>query len=136
MILPEITVVAAIIFNTENKILITKRPVGLHLAGLWEFPGGKVEEGEVHKEALTREIKEETNLDITVGDLYWKEIVDYSKKRVHLFFYFCSLNGNSQTIICNEIEDYRWLKKKDLKLYDFPEADLNLINSIIDQTGL
>ena len=62
MNLPEISVVAAIIYNSENKILITKRPAGFHLAGLWEFPGGEVANGETFENALIREIKEETNL--------------------------------------------------------------------------
>ena len=49
------------LLNSDNKILITKRPEGFHLAGLWEFPGGKVENGENRQQALKREIKEETN---------------------------------------------------------------------------
>ena len=136
MSLPEITVVAAIIYNPQNKILITKRPAGFHLAGLWEFPGGKVEAGEKFEDALIREIKEETSLNIFVGKLFWQESVDYSKKRVHLFFYKCSLNGPSQKVNCNEIDDYRWLDIKDLNSYEFPQADINLINTLMDQTGL
>ena len=134
--LSEITVVAAIIYNSENKVLITQRPEGFHLAGLWEFPGGKVEDGETFEEALKREIKEETNLNIVIGDLYWKETVDYSKKRVHLFFYKSSLNEENQKVICHEISDFKWLENKDLKLYKFPEADAELINRLMDQTGL
>lgn len=129
--LPEITVVAAIIFNSENKVLITKRPAGYHLAGLWEFPGGKVEDGESYEEALIREIKEETNLNISVGELYWQKSVDYSKKRVHLFFYNCSLNRVDQKVVCHEIDDYRWLEKKDLHKYEFPAADTDLISKLM-----
>lgn len=131
MALPEITVVAAIIYNSENKILITQRPISFHLGGLWEFPGGKVEDNEGYEEALIREIKEETNLDIVVANLFWKESVDYSKKRVHLYFYNCTLNGSNQLVICNEIDDYRWLDKKELILYKFPKADVNLIKKIM-----
>lgn len=132
----EITVVAAIIYNSKNKILITKRPTNMHLGGLWEFPGGKVESGESYPAALKREIKEETNLDITVRDLYWNESVDYSKKKVHLYFYNCNLIDENQKILCNEIDDFRWLDKSELANFNFPEADVHLIKNLMLHTGL
>ena len=130
MDLPEVTVVAAIIFNSKNQILITLRPEGFHLSGMWEFPGGKVENGETCEKALVREIKEETDLDINVGNLYWEEKVDYSKKRVHLFFYKCKLTEEDQPVICNEIDDFRWVYKNELNEFVFPEADKSLIDYI------
>ena len=131
MNLPEIAVVAAIISNSKNQILITLRPEGFHLSGMWEFPGGKVENGETKDFALVREIKEETNLDITVGDLYWEEKVNYTKKRVHLFFYQCKLVQEDQQIICHEIDDFRWVSKNELRDFVFPEADKNLIDHLL-----
>lgn len=131
MNLPEFTVVAAIISNSNNQLLITLRPAGYHLSGLWEFPGGKVENGESKKDALIREIKEETGLDITVGDLFWEEKVDYSKKRVHLFFYNCLLTKQNQQVECHEIDDFKWVKKSQLNDYNFPMADKDLINFIL-----
>ena len=132
MSLPQITVVAAIIINSGNQILITLRPEGLHLSGMWEFPGGKVEKGESKEVALVREIKEETNLDIKVGDLYWQEKVDYSKKRVHLFFYKCSLTVEQQQVICHEIDDYRWVYPEQLNDFIFPKADKKLIDHLME----
>jgi len=132
MNLPEITVVAAIILNSKNQILITLRPEGLHLSGMWEFPGGKVEDGETQGKALIREIKEETNLDIKVNDLYWQESVDYSKKRVHLFFYRCTLTHEEQQVICHEIDDFRWVYRDELTNYVFPEADKKLIDHLVE----
>jgi len=126
----EIDVVAAIIFNSQNKILITKRPEGFHLAGLWEFPGGKIEDGEKEIDALVREIKEETALDINVGDLFWRETVDYSMKRVNLLFYKCALIDEKQKVHCLEIADFKWVKNSELKNYEFPEADLKLIEAL------
>jgi 8-oxo-dGTP diphosphatase len=127
----EIDVVAAIIYNADDQLLITKRPEGFHLAGLWEFPGGKVEDGEAQKDALAREIKEETGLDVIVDDLFWEEVADYPMKRVNLFFYHCALDGDNQKVQCLEIADFKWVEKSALKLYDFPEADDKLINYLM-----
>ena len=127
----EIDVVAAIIYNPQNQLLITKRPEGSHLAGLWEFPGGKVEEDEQQQAALSREIKEETNLEIEVGNLFWTEVAEYSMKRVNLFFYDCTLATKNQKVQCLEIDDFRWVEKNELKLYDFPKADYKLINHLM-----
>jgi len=131
MNLPEVTVVAAIISNSKNQILITLRPEGFHLSGMWEFPGGKVENGETKESALIREIKEETELDITVGNLFWEEKVDYTKKRVHLFFYQCELVDEDQQVICHEIDDYHWVYRKELNNFVFPEADKSLIDNLV-----
>ncbi len=128
----EIDVVAAIITNSQEQLLITKRAQGFHLAGLWEFPGGKVEDGELQKDALIREIKEETNLDIKVGDLFWEEVADYSMKRVNLFFYDCKLTSENQQVQCLEIDDFKWVEKSELKLFEFPKADYKLITHLMD----
>jgi 8-oxo-dGTP diphosphatase len=132
MNLPQITVVAAIINNSKNQLLITLRPQGLHLAGLWEFPGGKVENGETKELALIREIKEETNLDIKVHELFWQETVDYSKKRVRLYFYTCVLRYEEQQVICHEIDDFRWVYREQLNDFIFPEADEKLIKHLVN----
>ena len=132
MNLPEITVVAALIYNSKNQILITLRPKGFHLSGLWEFPGGKVEDGESYPNALIREIKEETNLDINVGDLYWEEKVAYAKKRGHLYFFMCELTREDQQVVCHDVDDYRWVYKNELNDFDFPEADKALIDHIME----
>jgi 8-oxo-dGTP diphosphatase len=134
MNLPEIVVVAAIIRNSKNQILITLRPKGYHLSGMWEFPGGKVENGETKELALLREIKEETNLDISVGTLFWQESVDYSKKRVHLFFYDCTLTRDEQQVKCHEIDDFRWVHRQQLNDFNFPEADKKLIGHLVNNT--
>jgi 8-oxo-dGTP diphosphatase len=131
MSLPEIDVVAAIIHNSKDQLLITLRPKGFHLSGLWEFPGGKVEYGESKEAALVREIKEETNLEIMVGELFWRETVDYSKKRVHLFFYDCRLRVDEQRVVCHEIDDFHWVSPGELNNFEFPEADRKLIDHLV-----
>jgi 8-oxo-dGTP diphosphatase len=68
---PYIKVVAAVIGDKQGRFLVTQRPEGQHLAGYWEFPGGRIEEGETPQEALTREIQEELAVNISVGELIW-----------------------------------------------------------------
>lgn len=126
----EIDVVAAIVKNSQGKILITRRPADTHLGGLWEFPGGKVEDDENHAHALVREIQEETALDIVPGALYWQETVDYGWKIVHLFFYECQLKNEAQQIRLQQISDYRWLDAAQLPAFEFPRADTALIRHL------
>ena len=126
----EIAVVAAIIKDDKENILITKRPDDTHLGGLWEFPGGKVEDGENHTNALVREIQEETALDIVPGELYWQETVDYGWKIVHLFFYHCRLENPKQIVRLQQIADFRWLKASELPGFEFPKADTALIREL------
>ncbi|MCB0282844.1 MAG: (deoxy)nucleoside triphosphate pyrophosphohydrolase, partial [Calditrichaeota bacterium] len=117
-------------YTSYKQILITKRPGHLHLGGLWEFPGGKVEKNERYQQALKREIKEETGLEIVVADLYWKESVSYPEKKVNLFFYNCTLVGENQEIFLHEIDDFRWVKIVELGNYSFPVADNRLIEEL------
>ncbi len=126
----EISVVAAIIKDDKGNILITKRPDDTHLGGLWEFPGGKVEDGESHTDALVREIQEETALDIVPGELYWQETVDYGWKIVRLYFYHCRLKGQEQNVRLQQVTDFRWLEAFELPGFEFPQADTALIREL------
>src|ERR1051326_8002428 len=85
-----IDVVAAII-RRNGKILITQRLKNVHLAGLWEFPGGKVEAGEALKDALVREIREELGIEVRVGDEFFRTEHDYPSKSVRLYFFDCTV---------------------------------------------
>jgi len=128
----EISVVAALIYNNRNEILITQRPPGGHLAGLWEFPGGKVEQGESHSEALMREIKEETNLDIIVGEHLWTERAEYPDKTVVIYFYRGEQLDAAQEIVPDDIADFRWVSVEVLSGFDFPVADAGMIAKLLD----
>ena len=81
-----ITVVAAVI-EENGAFLVTRRQKGVHLAGLWEFPGGKIDEGETHHAALTREIREELDADVDVGDLVFEITHAYDDRTVSVFIY-------------------------------------------------
>src|SRR6187200_1512343 len=87
-----IVVVAAVI-EQDGLFLVTRRLEGTHLAGLWEFPGGKIAGGESHEEGLTREIREELDTDIDIGELVFETQHAYADRSISLHFYRCSLRG-------------------------------------------
>ncbi len=119
-----IDVVAAII-RRGGQILITQRFDHVHLPGLWEFPGGKVEGGESLQAALEREIMEELGVKIRVHDEFFTVEHDYPTKSVRLHFFNCSIiEGEPQLI---EVADMRWVHPQDLGQFDFPPADAELI---------
>ncbi len=121
-----IVVVAAVI-ERDGSFLLTLRPDGTHLAGHWEFPGGKVHDSETHAEALRREIFEELDAVARVGDLVHSVTHAYPEKTVQLFFYQCELDGDAKPMIGQEI---RWVAKEELSTLPFPEADRDLITTL------
>lgn len=119
-----IEVVAAIV-RDHDKILITQRLQNVHLAGLWEFPGGKVEAGESLEAALQREIAEELGIAVRVDDEFFTVEHDYPTKSVRLHFFNCvRLDGEVRAL---GVGDFRWVKPADLRDYEFPPADAELI---------
>jgi 8-oxo-dGTP diphosphatase len=118
-----IDVVAAII-ERDNSFLVTLRPQGTHLAGHWEFPGGKVHHSETHVEALRREVFEELDCVVTVGDLVHEVTHAYPDKSVRLFFYQCGVAGEPKPMMGQEM---RWVPRAELASLPFPEADRDLI---------
>src|SRR3954467_13359096 len=82
--LPVVTVVAVALLDADNRVLLAQRPEGKHLAGYWEFPGGKMEAGETPEAALTRELKEELGIDIRESCLAPLSFVSHSYEKFHL----------------------------------------------------
>ena len=120
-----INVVAAVI-RKDSKFLIAKRNRNKHLGLKWEFPGGKVEDSESFIEALSREIKEELNIEIQVHKKIAKEKYRDTKIDIVLHYYLCTQKkGNIQL---NEHEDVAWIEKKDLIKYDFAEGDKEILS--------
>ena len=121
-----IKVVAAIITH-NNKIFATQRGYGEFKDG-WEFPGGKIEEGETPQEALIREIREELDTEIEVGDL--ADIVEYDYPKFHLTMHCFWCTVKSGNLELKEHEAARWLTKENLDSVDWLPADLGLIEKI------
>ena len=118
---------AALIFH-HGKLLVTRRHARSHLGGLWEFPGGKREPGETFKQCLVREIQEELGVTIAVGRLFESITHAYPEKTVQLKFFVCRLlNGEPQTLGCAA---FKWVTRPELADYDFPAADVKLLQSL------
>ena len=120
-----IEVVAAVIKNSKNEFFCARRKDDGELALKWEFPGGKVEHGETHQDALIREIKEEFNIDIVVKEYIETVKHQYVSFHITLHAYHAEItNGN---MILVEHTGSKWLKAKDLLSLDWAEADIPIV---------
>ena len=124
--MPNIIVVAAVV-EENDAFLVTRRPDGVHLAGLWEFPGGKIGTSESHADALRREMKEELDTDVDVGSLVFETTHAYPERSVTLYFYRCVLRGQARPLLGQEM---RWVRRSELASLGFPPADEALINML------
>jgi 8-oxo-dGTP diphosphatase len=124
--LPDLVeVVAALIQDDQGRYLITRRRGGSHLAGMWEFPGGKREPGELLEGALRRELTEELSACFAVGEKVETVRWNYPERTVVIHFYRCRLE--SGTIEPRESQAMEWVAPERLKKFDFPPADRELI---------
>ena len=127
--MPTIQVVAAIIIR-DGEVFATQRGYG-EWKGWWEFPGGKIEPGECPHEALKREIKEELDADIAVGDLLDTVEWDYPTFHLTMHCYVCTLESESLNL--NEHSDSAWLTKDTLESVKWLPADLVLLEKIAER---
>ena len=118
-----VEVVAAVI-EDDDRFLLTRRQAGVHLAGMWEFPGGKIDPGETDRGALARELREELDVDVEVGDRMFQTRHAYADRTVELSFYRCSLRSAPQPLLGQEM---RWVPRSELALLGFPPADAEFI---------
>jgi 8-oxo-dGTP diphosphatase len=129
---PIVIVAACALLDREGAVLIAKRPEGRPLAGLWEFPGGKVEAGEEPEEALIRELHEELGIDIAKRDLMPLTFASHAYPDFHLFMpvYLCRRWQGS--VAPHEGQELLWVKPDALRLYDMPPADEPLKTALRD----
>ena len=131
-----IKVVAAVIcdsFENKTKIFATARGYG-EFKGQWEFPGGKVEAGETPQQALIREIKEELDVKIKVGELIDTVEFDYPTFHLSMDCFWCQLIRGDLELL--EAAEARWLTKETLKSVEWLPADLGLIDKIENALAL
>jgi 8-oxo-dGTP diphosphatase len=120
------TQIAIAVVEHEGRFLIGQRPQGVPLAGLWEFPGGKVEPGESPTEAAVRECLEETGLVVRVVGEYPSHLHEYAHGQVELRFYRCELAATGQPK-----PPYGWVLRSDLKKYEFPAGNRGLLQELL-----
>jgi len=129
--LPNKIIAVAVITNPQGEVLIDRRLAGGVFGGFWEFPGGKVEEGETIENCIIREVKEELALDIEVGEHLVTIEHSYSNLVLTLIVHHCRYkDGEPQLLQCQEI---RWSKIEDLHLYSFPEANYQIIDMLLER---
>ncbi|MGL1921349.1 MAG: (deoxy)nucleoside triphosphate pyrophosphohydrolase [Hyphomicrobiales bacterium] len=125
-------VVACALIDIDGRVLLQQRPAGKQHAGLWEFPGGKVELGETPEAALIRELKEELSIDTSSNCLAPLNFSSFGYENIHLLMplYICRRwQGIIQPM---EQQNLKWVRAKNLKDYKMSPADIPLIPSLID----
>ncbi|MDE6667780.1 MAG: (deoxy)nucleoside triphosphate pyrophosphohydrolase [Clostridia bacterium] len=124
---PFVEVVAALIWDND-KFLICQRPANKARGLLWEFVGGKVEEGETHEKALIRECQEELAITVTPHEVFMEVMHEYPDITVHLTLFNCTIfNGQPQLL---EHNDIKWITSDEISNYEFCPADVEILKAI------
>ena len=126
--MPRRIVVTAAVIEENGRFLVTRRPGGVHLEGLWEFPGGKCEAGESYEAALAREIAEELDAAIVIDRELLSVVHNYPDRIIELHFFSCRLAGAPRPLLDQEM---RWVSREELRTLPFPPADEKLIEMLI-----
>lgn len=121
-------VVAAAVIRRGDEVLITRRQKGQHLAGFWEFPGGKLEDGEDPEVTVVRECREECGVEIRVRDILDVTFHRYPEKDVLLLFYDCELVAGEVRNL--QVAEHAWVTPPNLRSYPLPPADLRVLSKI------
>lgn len=125
-------VVAALVWRGE-RFMICQRPAHKARGLLWEFVGGKVEQGETKEEALIRECREELDVHLSVGDVFMDVIHEYPDLTVHLTLFNATIaEGEPQML---EHNDIKWITPREISNYEFCPADEEILKKIIERYG-
>lgn len=130
----QITVAAAVVFRA-GRVLLSQRKSGSHLAGAWEFPGGKVELDEDPRDAVVRELREELGVEIEVVDILDVTFHRYAEKSVLLLFYEAKLAEGSAEPQALDVADVKWAAAGELRPEAFPPADVAILAKVRARLG-
>jgi 8-oxo-dGTP diphosphatase len=122
-----VLVAAAALVDSDGRVLIAQRPEGKQLAGLWEFPGGKVEPGETPETALIRELREELGIEVTRACLAPFVFASHTYEDFHLLMPLFLIRRWAGTVVAHEHAALRWVKPARLGEYPMPPADEPLV---------
>jgi len=120
-------VVAVALIDADGRVLISQRPEGKSLAGLWEFPGGKIETGERPEAALIRELKEELNIDVAESCLAPLTFASHAYDDFHLMMPLYVCRRWKGVVVALEGQAIKWVRPRALREYPMPPADVPLI---------
>ena len=127
-----VLVAACALVDVDGRVLITRRPEGKTLAGLWEFPGGKVEAGELPEQSLIRELREEIGIDVNVACLAPLTFASHSYSDFHLLMPLWVCRRWEGIVTAKENQELAWVRPQRLKEYKMPPADEPLIPHLIE----
>lgn len=127
-----IKTVAGVIVNGEGEILCSMRDKGKYdyVSYKWEFPGGKIEQGENDYQTLSRELREELEIEVEITDFFYKVEHDYPDFHLTMSVYLCKLL--SDKMVMNVHKDLKWLKPQELLKLDWAEADIPIAKKIVE----
>ena len=128
----ELTVTAAIIKNNDGKILICQRADNASMGGMWEFPGGKLENDETLEDCIIRECKEELSIEISIKSIFAQTDYQYPDKLIHFTFFNAFITHGS--IEMNVHQNIKWADLSEIKNYRFCPADIDILDMLIKET--
>lgn len=127
-----INVVAGIVFNVDHsQVLLSLRKPEQHQGDRWEFPGGKIDDGESHQQALARELSEELDIQIDDANHFHSLTFDYPEKSVHLHFY--TVESFSGQPVGVEGQQVKWFPLKELSSLPFPDANMPVVKQLLSR---
>lgn len=131
----QVTTVAGVIKNAEGKILCTQREQGKYdyISYKWEFPGGKIEEGETKEQTLARELMEELNLEVEIQDFFYQVEHDYPDFHLSMTVFNCFTAQKELSM--NVHKSLKWLYPEEMKELDWAAADVPIAKKIIENDG-
>ncbi|MEN3791666.1 8-oxo-dGTP diphosphatase MutT [Fulvimarina sp. MAC3] len=132
---PILLVVACALIDADGRVLLAQRPEGKNLAGLWEFPGGKLEQGETPEETLIRELREELGIETQSACLAPLTFASHTYDAFHLLMPLYVCRRYEGIARGQEGQAVKWVRARDLRSYPMPPADEPLIAPLIDLLG-